>query len=233
MHDAGVSEHTEDITMELTDLKLTRTDIVRFDSWSDTTPEDLARLSYGDLKTFTGEPQATDFYRPSLLSGSDYAGDSVTVSNHRVFLEKFKGVAGVYDVYGGYSTYAVAIRLDAITEDMMEVFNALEDYLLIDEEDHSEVEMESENESWDSYAREDFRRAAIKKFPEHEERIEALEDGDLFTAFHELTDRSNTYWVHETGNFSYIDIDRVIACAVADDFLPPAKDGSVQLPLPV
>ena len=29
-----------------------------------------------------------------------------------------------------------------------------------------------------------------------------------------------------------IDIDRVIACAVTDDFLPPAKDGSVQLTLP-
>jgi hypothetical protein len=203
-----------------------RDELVRFDSWKDGKPGDFARLLYGDLKDFKGEPQANDFIMPKLCTGSDYAGDSVTVANHRAFLALFGTIAGVFDVYGGYSTYAVAIRLDAVTEDMLEVFAALQDYPLINEETHSEVEMEAEDASWECYARDDFRKLAATKFPALD--IEEISADELYRIFRELSDRSNTYWQNETGNSAYIDLDRVIECAKTNDFLPPVKDGSTQ-----
>jgi hypothetical protein len=125
--------------------------VCRFDSYRDNKPEDLARLSYGDLKPLDKHqtPEPTDFLVPDALSGSDYCSSgSVEVSNHRVFLDQFKDSPNMYDVYGGYGTFAVAIRLDSITDEMVEVLNALEDYPVIDEEDLSEVECEAEEETW-------------------------------------------------------------------------------------
>ena len=140
--------------------------VVRFETWRDNTkPEDLARLYYGDLKPLNGStPEPTDFLMPGLLSGSDYCDSgSVEVSNHRVFLERYGKLPNVYDVYGGYGTFAVAIRRDSVTPEMQADLDALDDYPLLDEDDHSEVEMEAEQESWESYARADFAQELVKK----------------------------------------------------------------------
>lgn len=202
----------------LTSLKGMR--VCRFDSYRDVQPEDLGRLSYGDLKPLdkhqTSKP--TDFLTPELLSGSDYCSSgSVEVSNHRVFLEQFKDSPNVYDVYGGYGTFAVAIRLDSITDEMVEVLNALEDYPVLDDDDHSKVEMESENDSWESCYRSDFTRELSKRFPTLEETIDNLSTEQVDTLFYALCDRTNTYWEHESGNNAYIDLDRVVAGATEQD----------------
>ena len=194
--------------------------VCRFETWKDDKPEDLARLNYGDLKTSesyqTEEP--TDFFMPDILSGSDYCSSgSVEVSNHRVFLEKYGKLPNVYDVYGGYGTFAVAIRLDSITEEMLEDFRALDDYPLLDEEDHSKVEREAEEESWENCYRSDFIRELSKAFPALEEGIDNLSIEAVDTLFYALCDRTNTYWEHESGNSAYIDLDRVVAGATEKD----------------
>jgi len=190
-----------------------RNEFARFNSYRDNTPEELARLSYGDFDPITDEIKETDFYLPTLMSGSDYSGESVTVSNHRVFLDEFKALnqTGIWDVYGGHGTYAVAIRVSAITESMLEVFEQLENYPLISEEDHSEVEMEAEQEAWDSWTRHDFKRLLIEKFPHLEEKIDAMpDDGGLWRVLAEGMERANEYWIHETGNNAFVRLERVI-----------------------
>ena len=79
-----------------------------FSSYREYEPEN--DLAYSDL-----EPSSTKgpvFVLPGYLSGSDYSGGSVTVSNHRLFIEEFGELDGVHNVYGGYGSYGVAIRLD-------------------------------------------------------------------------------------------------------------------------
>lgn len=109
--------------------------------------------SYGDFQEYSGEVtealKKSLFIIPDLFTGSDYAGGSVQKSNHRSFLHLFKKVEGVYDLYGGFSTYAIAIRAD-VAESNLEIkdtLDALEDYPLIDEEDHSELEIDWQGEA--------------------------------------------------------------------------------------
>ena len=194
--------------------------VCRFDSYRDTKPEDLARLSYGDLKPLDKhqEPTDTDFVTPDILSGSDYCSSgSVEVSNHRVWLECYGKLPNVYDVYGGYGTFAVAIRLDSLTPEMIEDLNALEDYPVLDDEDHSEVEREAENEAWDNCYRSDFTKALAQKFPDLEDVIEDLSTENVDTLFYTLMERTNMYWEHESGNNAYVDLDRVIKGATEQD----------------
>jgi len=194
--------------------------ICRFSNWNDTEPTNLARLSYGDLEPLKRgqEPTDNDFLTPDILSGSDYGSSgSVEVSNHRVWLERYGKLPNVYDVYGGHGTFAVAIRLDSITPEMIEDLNALEDYPVLDEEDHSEVEMEAENESWENCYRSDFTRALAKKFPALEEKIDDLTTEQVDSIFYELMERTNTYWEHETGNNAFVRVERVAEGATEQD----------------
>ena len=194
--------------------------VCRFDSWKDGEPTDLARLRYGDLKPLESydKPRPMDFLTPGILSGSDYCSSgSVEVSNHRVWLERYGKLPNVYDVYGGYGTFAVAIRLDSLTPEMIEDLNALADYPLLDEEDHSEVETEAEQESWENCYRSDFTKALAQKFPNLEDVIEDLSTENVDTLFYALMERTNTYCEHESGNNAYVDLDRVVEGATEQD----------------
>jgi hypothetical protein len=86
---------------------------------------------------------------PEDFGGSDYAGSYVTVANHRAFLEKFGNVEGVYDLYGGFNTYAIAIRADVAqsNQEIREVLDSLKNYGVVDEETASEVEFEWQEEA--------------------------------------------------------------------------------------
>jgi hypothetical protein len=199
---------------------LQKTSIRRYSNYREQDPTELARLSYGDLEPLNQyqSPEPADFYMPELMTGSDYChSGSVEVSNHRVFLEQYGKLPNVYDVYGGYGTFAVAIRLDSITEEMREDFARLENYPLLDEDDHSEVERKAEDEAWEGSYRHDFIRDLTTKFPALEEQIDTMTAEQIDSLFRALMERTNTYWQNECGNSAYVDLDRVIAGATEQD----------------
>lgn len=121
-------------------------------TWTDLNLEKGSRYSIGDFKHYQGEVtealHKSLVIQPPQLSGSDYSGGITERSNHRTFLRQFKDVDGVYDLYGGYGTYGIAIRLDVYTtnDDIKEVIDALQDYCLVSEDDYSELESEYEHE---------------------------------------------------------------------------------------
>jgi hypothetical protein len=195
-------------------------------------------LYYGDLQP--GDRSALEdelrFIVPGYLSGSDYSGGSVEVSNHRLFLEEFGGLEGVHNVYGGYGTYGAAIRLDvwragadrsvcawfgadeetatcdedgACIHQMRAWLDELESYPVADEDDLCRVEMEAQDEAWDSWAESDFARAIRDGFPEDIEDIDVTDSGRFRTWFEELREQANVYWENETGNSAHVDIERV------------------------
>ena len=84
-----------------------------------------------------------------------------------------------------------------------ELQDRLDDYAILDEEKLSEVESEDESQSWDSWARSDF-RSALERIHD----CELLEDFDEFELFRKAADRANVYWVHSNEGAG-IDVDRV------------------------
>lgn len=121
-------------------------------TWEDIVLEVGGSYSLGDFQAYRGEVTEaltkSLFIQPAFLSGSDYSGDLINKSNHRVFLERFGEVEGVYETYGGYGSFGIAIRLDVYNsnEEIKEVIDGLEEYCIIDEEDHSALEYEADQE---------------------------------------------------------------------------------------
>ena len=105
----------------------------------------------GDFEKYEGsiteDLRKNLFVLPALMQGSDYSGGSIQRSNKRSFLKKYEKTEGVYEVYGGYNTYGVAIRLDIYeSKEIKDVFDALENYPLIDDEDHTQLKDEWEGQ---------------------------------------------------------------------------------------
>ena len=107
------NEHKENV-----EAYTKNTRVYRYSNYRGTDITSFSRLNHGDLKPLEKPqtPEQSDFLMPELLSGSDYCSSgSVEVSNHRVFLERYGKRLGVYDVYGGYGTFAVAVRLEGLS----------------------------------------------------------------------------------------------------------------------
>jgi hypothetical protein len=139
--------------------------------------------AYGDFRRYEGEVsedlKKSLFIIPTLMTGSDYVGDMVTISNHRSFLKMFKEVEGIYNLKGGFNTYAIAIRLDVAEshEEVKEVLDGLEEYPLIDKEDLSELEMEAEDKAMNKMLEDElYDFTDIEEFiPHHKDILENKE----------------------------------------------------------
>lgn len=199
------------------DYARTQAHIVR--AIDDVRPGD--QIPYGHLQNLSPheKPDATDFLMLDYLAGSDYSGGSVTKSNHDVFMEEFGDIDGVHEVYGGHGSYGVAIRLDALeaSEEMQDTLNGLEDYPVIDDDALGREEMEREDEAWSGWAESDFKRELRKKFPELEDDIDDASSDGLYDLLREGMERSNTYWLHESGDSVSLDITRIVRSLKEDD----------------
>jgi len=159
------------------------------------------------------------------LRGSDYGGDSVEIANYRVFMEKFGKCAGVHPLTGDYGSYGVAIRADCFTSEMGEMLKNLEIYPILDENVLEDVEIESHEEAWDNWARDDFLRLLDNKFGEKID-VYALEEDDdnLWELFHNAVEKSNAEWIIYTGNSATIDIERVASVIGIEDLKKALKN---------
>lgn len=175
--------------------------------WDEEKADDVTEMSYGD---FTRDKNG-EYIMVPYCGGSDYSGDSVTASNHRVFLKDFGKCPGVWNVYGGYGTYAIAVRITDLTQEMIEIINRLESYPVIDEDAMFEMELEQQNEAWENWVRSDFTKALIKAFPSEENTIGNMEDDQLYELFRNAMEKGNIYWENETGNNAWIDVDEIAA----------------------
>jgi hypothetical protein len=155
-----------------------------------------------------------------------------------LFLEEFGELDGVHNVYGGYGSYGAAIRLDvwraaaertgcawfgadpdtatcdedgACCHQMRAWLEELESYPVANEDDLFQVEMEAQDEAWESWAESDFARAIKSQFPEDIDGLEVLDSGRFRGWFEELRERANVYWENETGNSAHVDVERVAA----------------------
>lgn len=214
--------------------------------------------SYGDWDELRGgtanlEPDNIDPAKVYVLceyaGGSDYSGDLVEKSNHKALIEMmpegYEDGVQYIDYCGGHGTFALAIRFDAVTGELLEALEGLEDYPILDEDLHSQMESDAQSEAWESDYRGEFKtvlgRALFQEWvdspatdqtetesdDDFEARQNAVEEflqdecGEmsnetLDSLFYLMSELSNTYWENETGGSMYIDIDRVVSSGLRE-----------------
>ena len=198
-------------------------------SWQDVDPGTLTSLDYGDLKD-TEAVTSTSFFLWQLATGSNYSGSDVEVSNHRVLLEiaaeaakklgKTPQECGVFDVYGGWSTYSVAVRLSCTLSAVWQAMEGCLDYPVIDEDDLCVVEEEAHADALESWARSEFRHELINALDDFGEwDLDEIPASDLDQLFYQAADRANEYWIIETGNNAYIDTKKVAAAVTLQELV--------------
>jgi len=114
----------------------------------------------------------------------------------------------VVELYGSYGSRTLYLLECEQTAD---IIAALANYPLLDDDDHSQCEMEAEEEAWDSWLRSDL----LATLDDDDHPAHDMEDGDLFTAYRAAMESTNTYPVHEYDG-CYVDVKR-IADAFAEE----------------
>lgn len=195
--------------------------------WLNADEEDLehcSSFSWGKLN------YKEDYYHdipvcvPRYLCGGDYANScSVEIANHKVFMEKFGDVDGVYELYGGHGTFGVAILASVDNKEMAEMLAALNDYCVINEDVLSEVEMELQEEAWDNWAQCDFVRE-LEKLHKIDDLGEYMDGDQVFSLFHWAMNEIGEDWQSESGRDMHIDVKRIAEHCTIDDIMRFGKE---------
>jgi hypothetical protein len=145
-----------------------------------------------------------------------YSAPSIYRSNARVFRDQFSK-----ELEAGADGDADGVALDVryVTDEMLETIESLENYCVLDEDDHSQLELELQQEAWELWAASDWRQLVCQAIdavlPEGattdgDEILSAMpdEDSKLAELFHNCCEWTNTYWF-EDGTDQWVDLDRV------------------------
>jgi hypothetical protein len=180
--------------------------------------DDLSKLHYGSWE------RAKDgrYLVPGLLSGSDYSGSIVTMSNRKAFMEQFSEGEDVWwtSAPGGHGTYSIVIDTQGVPEDatseVEDFLNALQDYPVADENLMSEMENEAQEEAWENWVEGDFKRGLESKF---EVEFDEVDPAKLRDLFEKASDKANEYWENEEGGNMWIRVEKIVAKVTEDDLV--------------
>lgn len=166
----------------------------------------------------------SDFLREDCSWPGGYSPSAVYRSNARVFRDTF--AAELVRADGDGPDVSLDVRF--ITPEMLETLQALEDYPLISEDDHSALELEDQQEAWDSWAARDWRRlvcAALDAvlpddFPfDGDDLLSRLagEDDKLRELFEACRESANEYWEEDGEAGQWVDLERVAGALTFED----------------
>lgn len=125
------------------------------------------------------------WYVPEYFSGSDYSGSLINRSNHDIVLDL--NIPNVYEIHGIHCSYGLAIRGDVDNEELISILKGLEDYAIVDEMFHSEIEEDAKYEAWSNWVEKEFIKLLTVKFEneyDEEELIEKLEKSENLYGFY-------------------------------------------------
>jgi len=201
-------------------------------------------IPYGNLKE-TNSPESAEKYLRALstdnsasgeiyfyapyASGSDYSGSLIDRSNYNVLIENYgKDKELVFSAYGGYGTYAAVVSLtglltcdDDVADSLLDGFERLADYPLLDEEAYCALELEYADSAWQNGVADDFRRAVERRFDGTD--FDWPADDVLRIVFERLADEAGCCWYNEYADTMTIDVERVVEGATLSDFADYVK----------
>lgn len=205
--------------------------VLRFTEDKHMKPTEHEIRDFGEVEERYGEP--TGFIVLKYFTSGDYVGSTVETSNRRVFEEIFAGRDWWETRYWGYGASGIAVsanvKNEATEEDLEELFGflfGLEGYPLADEDDHTEVEMELQQENWIDYGTSDFRAELTRVLDEEfEPLVDALPKEALQSVYRMLCKHTDTYPECESAVSTHFYVDRVcepfeVAPGYCDDDSP-------------
>ncbi len=174
--------------------------------------------------------RSAEWFQVEYATGSDYSGGSVNESNYRVLAELLdehhpEDAQPVVwaRTSGGHGTYGIAVRYGDLEEEVREAIDALEDYPLMDEEDHSNLEMEQQQAAWDDWGVSELSKSIAKATgADRDELKDNLTDDDWYRIFNLVMELGDISWEDQQGAGAYIDMDDVAKRVVQflEDGLP-------------
>jgi oligoribonuclease NrnB/cAMP/cGMP phosphodiesterase (DHH superfamily) len=154
--------------------------------------------------------EATHFTH-NLFTSGDYCGSMVEKANRQVILEDSKLCErlGIESLLEDYSTETLIFPIAALEdEELKDILKKLEDYPLLDEDLHSELERELEQECFDLFGRHDFKEHLVTLFPDLEEKIEGLSTESIQSLYYEAARGSNyNIFEVESGTSGHFDFE--------------------------
>jgi hypothetical protein len=202
---------------------LYRGEALGFDTGYRPTPEDAAlycaHTGWRSRLLFV-----SDFLREDCSWPGGYSPSAVYRSNARVFRDEFSSELEKADGDGP----DVALDVRYITDEMLETLEGLESYPLISDDDHSELELEDQQEAWESWAASDWRRLVCSAVDEYlpedfpfdgDELLSRLsgEDQKLAALFDQCCEASSLYWFEDGDSGQWINLDRVAEKLTLED----------------
>jgi hypothetical protein len=163
------------------------------------------------------------FHYHVMLSFGDYDNSTqVERSNVRALLDyRYNGVFGRCRWISSYSGSHGWMCAGFVESDLpatsifygpyLEMLHDLEDYLLLDEGLFSAMELEAEDEAWESWIEGDLRRELYGRVP----NIDDIESADLWSIVAQAMERENEYFIHEAGGNVWLDLDKIVPAVIA------------------
>jgi len=166
----------------------------------------------------------------SLCTYGDYCGCLVQQTNFECLKELLETEHkdsededfGWEECHQGYNRHLIAMSWEVwSSEDVQEFLGALEDYCVADEDKLCKLQLEAESEAWENWACSYFLsemesfvesksfdyveiRPVFKLFEDYK-----VSDAVVFDVFQQATEKSNEYWVNESGGEMRINLERV------------------------
>jgi hypothetical protein len=115
-------------------------------------PGETGHMGYEWKECRPGE--TADVVEVPYTCWGDYVGSTVERSNFRSLVEEYPDT--FIEVYGGYDSHVLYLPTFKLTREIKELVNALFDYPLVNDEDHSMLEIDLAWEAWDDWLRYDL-----------------------------------------------------------------------------
>ena len=139
-------------------------------------------------------------------SWGDYLGSINDRSNHECLMKEWKDWDGVYDVQDDYNSHMVAVYMNGLTHKQRDIvtdtIRALSDYPVYNDEHVSALELQVEEEDWDSWILGDVRRGLDLEMSDASIKESAFEN--------------DIYWYAETAVGGYLDVDKLRAALIRE-----------------
>ena len=151
----------------------------------------------------------------SVASHSDFSGGLVEQANLNYFKEHYPWLKVRALSYNGKELGFYEEDIPEIPGDSFEEFrkdyDSRENYPLLDEEGHTQLQEEKRQQAWSNWIKRSYRRGLEQKFPDMEEALYDFEDNDRFYAlFDEARDRAGEEWSEDTGGDQSVSVDNVV-----------------------
>lgn len=211
-------EQKEQVIDAIESFKIT--DTIRINEYLGDLSKVNGYINYGDAYYISWWKPSVDCEFDNIIlevspCGGHSGSGSVNKANHKVFVDEFGELDGVYTSEGGMGTYAVFIKPELLlNKEIYETLAVLTDYPVLDDMVHSEMQNEAQEEAWENWARSEFERSL-----ECDLNLEDLdcEDEDLKKVFELGRSRSHEEWHEESDGSQYINVDAIAATITIKD----------------